>query len=90
MQDEWLRHVGFYHDADLGRVPVTFSKEQTLIYPSWTDERFKKAQTVYGRKMDGLEYVYDDRLVQWDRQAHERGREVANESGAPQQKLSLV
>jgi hypothetical protein len=34
--------------------------------PHYTDSRFDKEQTIYGKAQKGLSYDYSDRLWQWD------------------------
>lgn len=59
--------------------------------PHYSDERFKKPQTVFCTTPDkiklehnipyikGLSYVYSDRLIQWDWKAHDNAWEYASE-----------
>lgn len=51
--------------------------------PHYTDERFRHAQTIYGRQVEGLHYDYSDRLWQWDYAKAEEAVKAANASGAP-------
>ena len=54
--------------------------------PHYTDTRFNKAQTVFGKESQSpyghkeLEYVYSDRLWQWNWDKAKRAREIANQS----------
>lgn len=50
--------------------------------PHYTDERFRHAQTVYGREEERLAYDYSDRLWQWDSEKAEQAAKTANASGA--------
>lgn len=50
--------------------------------PHYTDARFDKEQTVYGAAEKGLNYEYDDRIVQWDYEKHKIAAKAATESGA--------
>jgi len=40
-------------------------------------------KTIYGKEKKNLEYVYDDRLREWDYAAHEKAREKANKTRTP-------
>lgn len=66
---------------------TTLNKNARLnTSPHYTDERFDKEQTVYGQLAESphghkhLEYVYSDRLWQWDYGKAKLSLEVANES----------
>lgn len=63
--------------------PTTFDKDKVLeTNPSYADQRFKKDQTVFGKKSKGLSYDYSDRLWEWDYAKAEASAKVATESGA--------
>lgn len=66
-------------------------------YPHYSDERFSngRARTVFGRVPDGaeyirgLEYVYDDRMRQWDYAKHERAWKEAETLALPNRSADL-
>jgi hypothetical protein len=67
---------------------TTLDKSRPLkTNPHYTDDRFKTAQTVFGNEPKSphghshLEYVYSDRIRQWDWDKAESAREIANKSG---------
>ena len=63
--------------------PTTFDKDAILeTMPHYTDNRFKKEQTVFGREEKGLGYDYSDRIWQWDYKKAEQSVDAANGSGA--------
>lgn len=70
-------------------VRTTMNKDVPLLTnPHYTDDRFAsgKTHTVFGKDPGsdfghkGLEYVYSDRLWQWDYSKAQEAAEVANES----------
>ena len=65
-------------------IQTTFDKDEVLhnTDPHYTDERFGHAQVIFGRDAKGLEYVYSDRLYEWDYHKAERAVQVANASEA--------
>lgn len=54
-------------------------KKTQWPFPHYSNPVWKEPQTVFGREARGLEYVYDDRLMQWDWDAWNRGREAADQ-----------
>ncbi len=65
------------------RYPATFDKDKPLeTMPHYTDNRFRKEQTVFGKECEGIGYDYSDRLWQWDYKKAEEAVEKANKSGA--------
>lgn len=48
--------------------------------PHYSDDRFRREQTVYGRAEKGLVYNYSDRIWQWDYKKAEEATEIANKS----------
>lgn len=58
------------------------SKDIRLPSCHYTDDRYKHAQTVFGRRRDGLSYDYSDRFPQWDstkwNEGHEKAKEMAD------------
>lgn len=50
--------------------------------PHYTDERFRHAQTVFGRQEDGLHYDYSDRLYEWNYKKAKRASEDASKTKA--------
>lgn len=80
--DELMGMLEREHGIDLRRcpsapyIPVTTTKHRRIdnLYPHYTNELFRKEQTVYllaGHKVsngwvNGAEYVYDDRVRQWN------------------------
>lgn len=67
---------GFSQRYDPMAVRSATKKSDQLEYPSYRDDRFRKMQALYGQEEAGLEYNYDDRLMQWDYEAHKRGVEA--------------
>lgn len=64
------------------KFPNTFDKNRPLhTSPHYTDDRFKKEQTVFGEEQSGLAYDYSDRLWQWDSDKAKEALEVAKNSG---------
>jgi hypothetical protein len=52
--------------------------------PHYSDPRFKKAQTVFGQETPDIrDYVYSDRLYQWDYSKATEATKVAKSSGQP-------
>jgi len=47
--------------------------------PHYTEPEFREAQTIFGKREDGLSYVYSDRLQQWD---YEKARAAAEHADA--------
>jgi hypothetical protein len=73
-KDDFLRKLVY---------PTTFDKNKALeTHPHYTDDRFKKEQTVFGKEEDGIGYDYSDRLREWDYSKAEASVKAANESGA--------
>lgn len=58
------------------------SKDIRLPSCHYSDDRYKHAQTVFGRRRDGLSYDYSDRFPQWDsekwREGHDKAKEMAD------------
>ncbi len=76
-----------YHST--APVQTTYSKDVPLkTSPHYTDDRFKTAQTVFGKppKSDyghkDLNYDYSDRLWEWDYNKAKRSSEIASGTGA--------
>lgn len=47
--------------------PIAKTKTENLnSNPHYSDSYFKKERTIYGKPNNNLEYVYSDRLYQWD------------------------
>lgn len=70
--------------------PTTNDKNIPLhTDPHYTDKRFDKEQTVFGKRPKSpyghkhLTYVYSDRLWQWDYDKAQSSAEIANQSGYP-------
>lgn len=51
------------------------------VMPHYTDRRFEKEQTVFGKEAAGLHYDYSDRIVQWDGDKADAAFEAAKASG---------
>jgi len=49
--------------------------------PHYSDSRFKKEQTVFGKASPGLGYDYSDRLWQWDYEKSKEAFAEADKSG---------
>jgi hypothetical protein len=66
----------FYTEAE--------QKKDVPLYtmPHYTDKRFDKPQTVFGKEEDGLHYDYSDRLWQWDYDKAKLAAAKAENSGA--------
>ena len=60
---------------------VTDPNVRLETMPHYTDERFNKEQTVYGKAEQGLAYDYSDRLWQWNWDKANEASEVAKASG---------
>lgn len=91
--NEW-DFEGWFEDAReaMRSVPMTTSSMVRIsnLNPHYTDERYRHAQTVYlaaGCKLSqghseyvqGAEYVYSDRLREWDWNKAEAARKAARE-----------
>lgn len=62
--------------------PTTFDRDVALkTMPHYTDEHFRKEQTVFGRATPGLSYDYSDRLWQWDYEKAKQAAKIADASG---------
>ncbi len=77
--------------------PTTMDKRKALhTRPHYTDRRFKKEQTVFGKPAKtryghkGLEYVYSDRLVQWDGDKSDKAWDIAKNGTAPYRLFTSV
>lgn len=57
------------------------SKEQTLAYPHYSDERWRNAQLIYGTQGKTDEGAYSDRLWQWNYEAAKRASEATKGMG---------
>ena len=56
-----------YHLRDGNSVySETNPKAKLNDLPHYTDSRFREAQVIYGKEKKGLDYVYSDRLWQWN------------------------
>jgi len=88
--------MDIYGDYMLSRPRVASTPDKDVPLntdPHYSDDRFNnkvewKAQTVFGPPSDdrghpGLNYVYSDRLQQWDYAKSERARQAAMSSNAP-------
>jgi hypothetical protein len=82
--DSFNDENGYYTHRDWNAVPVTFDPNTPLnTTPHYTDDRFNKPQTVYGQEDKNIiDYVYSDRIWQWDYKKAEQATEIANNSGA--------
>lgn len=77
-----MSRLGVRYEGD---TLTTFSKTKPLhTSPHYSDPHFyHKEQTVFGKECNELEYVYSDRIWQWDWNKAEKSAEIANESGHP-------
>jgi|JI10StandDraft_1071094.scaffolds.fasta_scaffold59778_2 hypothetical protein len=50
------------------------------LSPHYTNERFKKPQTVWGAEEKGINYDYSDRLWQWNYDNAKAAAELANQN----------
>jgi len=62
--------------------PVHNKNTPLETMPHYTDKRFEKEQTVFGKAEKGLHYDYSDRLWQWDHAKAKQASETANASHA--------
>jgi len=62
----------------------TSRNKALYVMPHYTDRRFDKEQTVFGREAKGLHYDYSDRIVQWDGDKADAAFEAAKASGKVQ------
>lgn len=60
---------------------VATSPDQVLAYPHYSDERWREAQLIYGKKVKCDNGAYSDRLWEWDYEAAERGSAACKEAG---------
>lgn len=67
-----------YGGGDFVIEPPTNEDVQLNDNPHYSDPLFREAQTIFGAREEGLNYVYSDRLVQWDSKAHRRAEEIAD------------
>lgn len=70
----------------------TNSKTETLAHPHYSDPRFNTGggAVIFGQKQDGLDYEYDDRLMQWDYEKHQAAWETAVSQHGKQQTAGRV
>jgi hypothetical protein len=62
--------------------PTTFNKDKQLeVNPHYTDKRFDKEQTIFGKENKKLSYDYSDRIWEWDYKKAKEATEIANQSG---------
>lgn len=80
--DGWPRQSREPEDGDYARHATTNRNVRLHTSPHYTDREFARAQTVFGRRVDGLHYDYSDRLWEWDWDKAEASAKAANESGA--------
>ena len=67
---------------------TTYDKDMPLHDdPHYTDKRFDKEQTIFGKPIEegsfghqGLDYVYSDRIWQWDYNKAKRASQHANDT----------
>jgi hypothetical protein len=57
------------------------SVELRDLNPHYSNDRFKKPQTIFGEEEKGLWYDYSDRLISWYWDNQGVARDKANESG---------
>jgi len=79
--DQWVRRP---------EVLVETRRDRQLAYPSYTDARFKKMQTLFGKEDKEFRYEYDDRLIMWDYDAHERGIEGGKSSNKIERSVDWI
>lgn len=60
---------------------IATSPDQTLAYPHYSDERWNKAQLIYGRECKTDTCNYSDRLWEWDYAAAKRASETCKAAG---------
>lgn len=60
---------------------VATSIDQVLAYPHYSDERWREAQLIYGKKCKCDNGNYSDRLWQWDSVAAERASAACKAAG---------
>ena len=67
------------------RAPLAVGKSTPVRRPHYSDPLYQGGQehTLFGSTAKGLEYVYSDRLWQWDYAKSEEASRAAKESGAP-------
>ncbi len=71
--------------------PSTSDRDKQLkLNPHYTEKLFNKPQTVFGKEEKGLEYVYSDRLWQWDYAKAQSAGEIANTSGTTRHSANWV
>lgn len=63
-------------------VPCTQDLDARMAYAHYTDDRFKEAQVVYGRKEKDLSWDYSDRFYGWDYQKAKAAAEYAVSQGS--------
>ena len=87
-----MRQFGYFREPP--SLTTQNRDAQLKIDPHYTDSRFNEkvrwqTQTVFGPEPKdqsghpGLNYVYSDRLWQWDRAKADRACDAADKSGAP-------
>ena len=88
--DDFLVTDGLWLRPRLVESLTTLSKcAQLTLHPHYTDDRFRKERTVFGREPKnsaghkGLTYSYSDRLVQWNSDKSAEAWSKAQESKAP-------
>jgi len=60
----------YYHTND---------KDYQLAHSHYSDPAFKKEAVIFGKKEDGLQWEYADRLQQWDREKAAASFAIAKE-----------
>lgn len=51
------------------------------LYPHYTNEYYRHPRSAFGREVDGIEYAYSDRLLEWDYSKHQAAWEHAKNNG---------
>jgi hypothetical protein len=88
-KNEWDEMNATYRPNREYVYPATFDKNKPLeTMPHYTDTRFNKEQTVFGKAEKGLGYDYSDRIWQWDYSKAEEACKIADESGCTQKSCS--
>lgn len=77
---------GFFEEKFFNEpaIPVSHNMDAPLMCINYTDNRFKPGAeyVIFGVKREKLEWIYSDRIWEWDRTRAEKANEVAQASGA--------
>jgi len=82
MEDFFINYQDLINNVNSTyKYPTTFNKNDHInMNPHYSDTRFKEQQAVFGQETKKINYVYSDRLQEWDYDKHKQAVEAANKS----------